>query len=101
MHRRHFLFVAVFTVVWSLGLPVVSDGVGGMGVHEARAQTTTFSDAQRRCHTIITCRFKKGGAYRGCLSSYSCRRCRLVRANCKIGRNRGGCRRLRCEWAGS
>ncbi len=32
----------------------------------------------RDCQTITTCQFKKGGSYRGCLSSYSCRVCAYV-----------------------
>jgi hypothetical protein len=53
----------------------------------------------RDCQTITTCQFKKGGSYRGCLSSYSCRVCRFVRANCSIGGTRGRtCSEVRCTW---
>jgi hypothetical protein len=56
---------------------------------------------QRDCQTIRTCNFRKGGAYRGCLSSYSCRVCRFVRASCKgLGRRRAVCRKLVCTWGG-
>lgn len=55
-------------------------------------------DPGRDCQTIRTCNFKKGGAYRGCLSSYSCRTCKWVKARCEIeGRGRT-CRRLVCTW---
>lgn len=52
----------------------------------------------RDCQTITTCQFKKGGSYRGCLSSYSCRVCKFVPARCKIGGARGTCRQVRCVW---
>jgi hypothetical protein len=53
----------------------------------------------RDCQTITTCQFSKSGSYRGCLSSYSCRVCRFVRANCSIGGARGRtCSEVRCTW---
>jgi hypothetical protein len=52
----------------------------------------------RDCQTVRTCNFRKGGSYRGCLSSYSCRVCRFVQVGCKNGR--GTCQRLRCGWGG-
>ena len=54
---------------------------------------------QRDCQTIRTCNFRKGGSYRGCLSSYSCRVCRFVRVSCK-GLRGGSCQKLRCGWGG-
>jgi hypothetical protein len=54
---------------------------------------------RRDCQTITTCQFSKGGSYRGCLSSYSCRVCRFVRANCTIGGTRSKtCSEVRCTW---
>jgi hypothetical protein len=50
---------------------------------------------QRECQTIRTCNFRKGGSYRGCLSSYSCRVCRFVKVSCGGGRT---CEKLRCGW---
>jgi hypothetical protein len=52
---------------------------------------------QRDCQTIRTCNFRKGGSYRGCLSSYSCRVCRFVKVSCK-GLRGGSCQKLRCGW---
>jgi hypothetical protein len=52
------------------------------------------------CKTVLTCQYAKGGSYRGCVSSYSCRVCRFVTASCRIGGSRGKCRRLRCTWGG-
>lgn len=56
---------------------------------------------QRDCQTITTCNFKKGGSYRGCLSSYSCRVCKLVSARCSIpgsSPSQRVCREMRCTW---
>lgn len=54
---------------------------------------------QRDCSTIRTCRFDRGGPYRGCVSSYSCRACEFVVSNCTVGSGRRGkCQRLRCGW---
>jgi hypothetical protein len=52
---------------------------------------------QRDCQTIRTCNFKKGGSYRGCLSSYSCKVCKFVRVSCGGGRV---CEKMRCGWGG-
>ena len=54
---------------------------------------------QRDCQTIRTCNFRKGGSYRGCLSSYSCRVCRFVKVSCR-GQRGGTCQKLRCGWGG-
>ncbi len=55
---------------------------------------------QRDCQTIRTCRFDRGGSYRGCLSSYTCRTCRFVKARCEIGGRRENCQEMRCTWGG-
>jgi len=55
---------------------------------------------QRDCQTIRTCNYRRGGTYRGCLSSYSCRVCHFVRASCKGLGRRGVCRKLVCTWGG-
>jgi hypothetical protein len=52
----------------------------------------------RDCRTITTCNFSKGGSYRGCLSSYSCRVCRYVASNCAIGGTRKRCHTSVCSW---
>jgi hypothetical protein len=54
---------------------------------------------QRDCQTLLTCRYTRGGIYRGCLSSYSCRVCRLVAARCRIDAGSRVCQRLRCAWS--
>ncbi len=56
-------------------------------------------DPHRDCQTIVTCNYRKGGSYRGCLSSYSCRVCRFVTARCAIpGSSNRVCQRMRCSW---
>ncbi len=55
-------------------------------------------NAQRDCQTVVQCRFQRGGVYRGCISAFSCRRCRVVRARCTIEGRRQTCRRLQCGW---
>lgn len=66
-----------------------------------QAQSSSpISRSQPDCQTILRCNFKRGGVYRGCISAYTCRRCRLVRArNCTVGaQGRRVCRRLVCSW---
>lgn len=53
-------------------------------------------DAGKDCHNFRTCNFGRRGAYRGCLSSYSCKVCRFVPANCTVDGQRKVCQRLRC-----
>ncbi len=55
-------------------------------------------DPNRDCQAIRTCRFAAGGVYRGCLSSYSCRICRLVATRCSIDPTSRVCRQLVCSW---
>lgn len=52
----------------------------------------------RDCQTVVQCRFAKGGSYRGCISAYSCRSCKLVSARCSVGQVGRKCREFRCSW---
>ena len=52
----------------------------------------------RDCQTITTCNFTKGGSFRGCVSSYSCRVCRFVAASCVVGGTRKRCFQSVCTW---
>lgn len=52
----------------------------------------------RDCQTILNCNFTRGGRYRGCVSSYSCRTCSFVPSRCSIAGKRGKCQELRCSW---
>ena len=68
---------------------------------DARAQSAApLSSSQRDCQTIVQCRFRPGGDYRGCISAYRCRRCRVVRSRQCAGRNaqRPVCQRVVCSW---
>lgn len=80
------LLICAFAGASVSGRAVAQEGPGGL------------INPQRDCQTIRTCNFRRGGSYRGCLSSYSCRVCRFVRVTCKGGR--GVCEKLRCSWGG-
>jgi hypothetical protein len=57
-------------------------------------------DAGRDCQTIRRCNFTKTGTFRGCISAYSCRTCKIERANCTFaaGDARRKCSTLNCSW---
>jgi hypothetical protein len=74
-------------------------GSATLGAASAQEGPGGVINPQRDCQTIRTCNFRRGGSYRGCLSSYSCRNCRFVRASCR-GLGRGVCRKLVCSWGG-
>ncbi len=92
MHRLALLAIMLlFSAVAGATLPgpaLAQEGPGGL------------INPQRDCQTIRTCNFRRGGSYRGCLSSYSCRVCRFVRVSCKGLGRRGTCQKLRCTWGG-
>ena len=74
--------------------------VGAMSPAAAQSPQAGLVNPQRDCQTIRSCRFDRGGSYRGCLSSYSCRVCRLVKAKCEIGGRSQNCQEMRCTWGG-
>lgn len=81
------LAVAIASAAFAIGnIALAQEGPGGV------------INPGRDCQTLTTCQFGKGGSYRGCLSSYSCRVCRFVPAKCHIVGKKGGCRELRCGW---
>lgn len=91
MVMRNVLSLAVLAAVFAvaLGQPghaIAQEGPGGL------------INPQRDCQSIVTCNYKRGGYFRGCISTYSCRVCRFVSARCSVGSKRGDCRRLRCSW---
>jgi hypothetical protein len=79
------------------GLALAAAGLLALGAGEALAQPVGL-DPGRDCQTIRTCNFGRGGVYRGCLSSYSCRRCRFVPANCTVDGQRRVCQQMKCTW---
>ena len=80
---------------WILALTACS--LVALTLHEARAQPAGLN-AGRDCQVVRACNFARGGAYRGCLSSYTCRVCRFVRAPCYVDGSRRVCQRMRCTW---
>ncbi len=56
--------------------------------------------SQRDCQTVRTCNFARNGGVRGCLSSFTCRTCKVVRARCAIGQTRANCQEFVCSWGG-
>jgi hypothetical protein len=73
-------------------------GCGAVGWSPLAVAQPPGLDVNRDCHVVTTCRFSGGGIYRGCLSSYSCRVCRLVAARCDIGPGARVCQRVQCTW---
>jgi hypothetical protein len=66
---------------------------------EAQAQPAGLN-VGRDCQVVRTCNFRRSGAYRGCLSSYTCRICRFVPARCYVDGSERVCQRMRCTWGG-
>jgi hypothetical protein len=76
--------------------------VGGAGPISAQEGPGGAINPSRDCQTLLSCNFKKGGRWRGCVSSYSCRTCRFVSAPCAIVGAKGRvCQELRCVWGGA
>jgi len=76
-------------------------GIGAAGSASnamAQAGPGGLVSPQRDCQTIVNCQFTKGGSYRGCISSYSCRVCRFVAARCTPGLAGRVCTKVRCTW---
>ena len=69
-------------------------------VAPATAQIVPTPNPGRDCQTVRTCNFSRSGAYRGCLSSYTCRICKTVRSRCSVGRRSQVCERIVCSWGG-
>ena len=88
MQVRAIALVAVLIAATSFQSAVAQEGPGGL------------INPGRDCQTVTTCRFAKGGSYRGCVSSYSCRVCRFVSSRCQVGNKSRNCRKLRCSWRG-
>jgi hypothetical protein len=76
---------------------ILACGLAALAASDARAQPAGL-DPQRDCQTIRTCTYTRGGVYRGCLSSYSCRVCRFMRSSCYVDGRRRVCQELKCTW---
>ena len=79
---------------WSIAL--VACGLLGSAA-DAVAQPAGL-DPNRDCQTIRACRYERGGVFRGCVSTYSCRVCRFVRSRCTIDGQQRVCQRMQCTW---
>jgi len=94
--RRQGLLVALF------GAPLLVALAIGASV-PVRAQQAVGIDPGRDCQTIRTCNYSRGGTFRGCLSSYTCRVCRTQRVRCTasdIASGRTRCTEFVCTWGG-
>ncbi len=80
--------------IWLVGLVAV----GALAAASAAEAQVAPGASQRDCQTIRTCNYSRGGLYRGCLSSYTCRVCRFVRSACTIDGSRRNCQALKCTW---
>ena len=93
--RRH---TGRMTTLAATGLLVLAVGLLA-SAQPAAAQQAPGVNPGRDCQTIRTCNFARNGAVRGCLSSFTCRTCRLVPARCTLaGRTR--CQEFVCSWGG-
>ena len=80
-------------------LTLTACGLAAFAAAEARAQPTGLN-VGRDCQVVRACNFRRGGAYRGCLSAFTCRVCRFVPARCTVGGKQRTCQRMRCTWGG-
>lgn len=71
-----------------------------IGLSPAGAQQAPGVNPGRDCQVVRTCNFARGAEVRGCLSSYTCRTCRFVKARCTVGNRTGRCEELVCSWGG-
>ena len=88
------------TVFPAIGAAMLIALSGAVSVAAAQSTQPGLFNPQRDCQTIRTCRFERGGSYRGCLSSYTCRTCKTVKTRCEIGGRSQNCHEMRCTWGG-
>jgi hypothetical protein len=74
--------------------------LGASGLPDRASAQTLSANPQRDCQTVRICNFARNAAVRGCLSSYTCRTCRLVSKRCAIGDVRRVCQKMECTWGG-
>ena len=79
---------------------VIAGFFGAADMASAQSPLPGIGAPQRNCQTVRTCRYERGGSYRGCLSSYTCRVCRTVKAKCDIGGQSQNCHQVVCTWGG-
>lgn len=89
----------------SVGALVVAMLIGGGAVTTATTASAQAVNGNngRVCQTVRRCNFTRGGVFRGCISAFSCQRCRTVRVRCNAAARRAGrrfCTRLNCDFRG-
>ena len=102
-HLLALVAAAIVTALAVTGAWAVPLGTAPMGepiVVQTQAGPNGLINPIRDCQTIRTCRYERGGSYRGCVSTYSCKVCRLVDSRCEIGGRTQNCREMRCSWGG-
>jgi hypothetical protein len=86
------------------GIAFAAALVAGVAMAHAQSTAPTFGQGPgtqgRDCQTVRTCNFARDAEVRGCLSSYTCRTCKFVQSNCRIGATQGPCQKLSCTWGG-
>ncbi len=74
------------------------------GLAQAQSTAPVFGQGPgsqgRDCQTVRTCNFARSAEVRGCLSSYTCRTCKFIQSNCRVGSTQGPCQKLSCTWGG-
>jgi hypothetical protein len=87
-----------------VGVALATAFVAGLAGAHAQSTAPAFGQGPgtqgRDCQTVRTCNFARGAEVRGCLSSYTCRTCKFVQSNCRIGATQGPCQKLSCTWGG-
>ena len=93
----HFRFLIAAVAVAPISLAIVTLSLSAT-MAQAQFGPGGAINPGKDCQTILRCRFRRGGTYRGCISAYVCRQCRFVRARCERSGARRVCRRLQCSW---
>lgn len=90
---------SIATAALGLGLALIG-GAGLIAGNSASALAQTAAPSyERDCKVLRTCNFTRNGEPRGCLSSYTCRTCKMVAVKCNIG-GRTKCQEFICSWGG-
>lgn len=93
--------IALLTLAGPVGaMPAIHSAAMDSSATVVLVQAAPATDQGRNCQTLRTCQYAKGGSFRGCVSSYSCRSCRFVPDKCSVGSVTGKCQKLVCDWGG-
>lgn len=102
MRRIHSAVVAIglgIAILGAAGMGAMGLGVVAAGPAVAQQGPGQGVNPSRDCQTVRTCNFARNGRVRGCLSSYTCRTCRMVLARCN-GTGPRRCHEVVCSWGG-